>query len=83
MAGKKRIKFTQLIQLWQIVFLIVLGGSIIAIDIVRSYRDFNFRADQMRTEYTERQKKIIKQQVEHVVDMIHHEKAQTERLTKS
>jgi PAS domain S-box-containing protein len=83
MAGKKRIKFTQLIQMWQIVFLIVLGGSIIAIDTIRSYRDFNSRADQMRTEYTQRQKKIIKQQVEHAVDMIHHEKARAERLTKS
>ena len=83
MTRKKKIKFTKLIQIWQIVFLIVLGGSILTIDIIRSYQDFNSRANQMRVDYTARQKKMIKQQVEHVVDMIHHEKAQSENLTKS
>lgn len=83
MISKKRTSFTKLIQLWGIIFLIGLGGSLIAIDTVRSYRDFNFRADQMRTDYTARQKQIIRQEVERVVDMIRYEKAQSERLTKS
>jgi len=83
MISKKRTKFTKLIQLWGIIFLVGLGASIIAIDTVRSYRNFNFHADQMRTDYTARQKQIVKQEVEHVVDMIRYEKAQSERLTKS
>ena len=83
MISKKRTNFTKLIQLWGIIFLIGLGGSIVAIDTVRSYRDFNFLADQMRTDYTAQQKQIIKNEVERVVDMIRYEKAQSERLTKS
>jgi len=83
MIGKNRNNFTKLIQLWGIIFLIGLGGSLVAIDIVRSYRDFNFRADQMRTNYTTRQKEIVKHEVERAVDMIRYKKAQSEKLTKS
>jgi len=80
---KKRINFTKLIQIWGIIFLIGIGGSIIVIDIVRSYRDFNFRADQMRADYTASQKQIIKHEVKRVVDRIRYEKAQSETITKS
>ena len=80
---KKRTNFTDLIQLWGFIFLIGIGGSIIIFDIVISYRDFNFRAEQMRTDYSASQKQMIKQEVEHVVDMIHYEKARSEILTKT
>jgi two-component system cell cycle sensor histidine kinase/response regulator CckA len=79
---KRKINFTKIVQLWGIIFLIGIGGSIVVIDIVGSYRDFNFRANQMRTDYTASQKQIIKQEVERVVDMIHYEKAQSEILIK-
>jgi PAS domain S-box-containing protein len=79
---KQKISFARLIQLWGIIFLIGIGGSIIAVDIVGSYRDFSFRADKMRTSYTNDQKQMIKEEVERVVDMIHYEKVQSEILTK-
>lgn len=72
---KQKTNFTKIIQLWGILFLIGIGGSIIAIDVVGSYRDFNIRADRMRAEYTASQKRIIKQEVDRVVDMIDYEKA--------
>jgi len=75
--------FNKLIQIWGIIFLIGIGGSIVAIDIIDSYRDFHFRADQMRADYTARQKQIIKHEVERVVDMIRYEKSQSERIAKS
>ena len=78
----KKISFVKFIQLWAIIIIITIGGGVIAIDIVRSDQDFNFRANEMRTDYTARQKEIIKQEVERVVDLIHYEKAQSERLTK-
>jgi PAS domain S-box-containing protein len=80
---KNRTVFTKFIQLWGIIFLIGISGSIIITDTVISYRDFNVRADQIRADYTARQKQIIKQEVERAVDMIHYEKAQSEMLTKS
>lgn len=79
---KKRSNFIKLIQFWGIIFLIAIGASIIVIDVVGSYRDFNFRADQMRADYIARQKEIVKQEVKRVVDMIRYEKAQSEILTK-
>jgi two-component system cell cycle sensor histidine kinase/response regulator CckA len=83
MIMKKRINFTKLIQIWGIIFLIGTGVSILVIDIARSYRDFNFYADQMRADYTASQKQIIKHEVKRVVDRIHYEKAQIEMITKS
>jgi PAS domain S-box-containing protein len=78
---KKR-SFTRFIQLWTIVIIITIGGTIVAVDIMRSYQEFNFRADEMRRDYTARQKETIKQEVERVVDMIHYERAQSEMLTR-
>ena len=80
---KKKNHFTKLIQLWGIILLVGIGGSIIAADIFRSYRDFKFNADQMRAEYTARQKQIIKSEVQRVVDMIEHENGQRVALIKS
>ena len=66
-----------------IICLIGIGVSIIAIDVIVSYRDLNFRADQMRADYIDQQKQMIKQEVERVVDMIRYEKAQSESLTRA
>ena len=79
---RKRTSFIKLIQLWGIILLIGIGVSIVAIDVIASYRDFNYRADQMRKDYIARQKQIIKQEVNRVVDLISYEKKQSEILTK-
>ena len=79
----KKINFTKLVQIWGIIFLIGIGVSIIIIDTARSYRDFSFYADQMRADYTARQKQLIKHEVERVVDKINYEKAQSKLITKS
>ena len=79
---RKRTSFIKLIQLWGIILLIGIGVSIVAIDVIAAYRDFNSRADQMRKDYIARQKQIIKQEVNRVVDLISYEKEQSEILTK-
>jgi len=80
---KKRTNFIKLIKLWGIIFLLGMGVSIVAIDVIGSHRDFNYRADQMRADYIARQKQIIKQEVNRVVELISYEKAQSEILTRS
>jgi PAS domain S-box-containing protein len=80
---KKRTNFIKLIKLWGIIFLIGIGVSIVAIDVIFSYRDFNSRANQMRSDYIARQKQIIKQEVNRVVDLISYEKQQSEILTRN
>ena len=80
---KKRISFIKAIQFWGIVFPIVIGISVIAIDLTSSYHDFNTHAKQMRTDYTISHKQISKQEVMRVVEMIRYEKRQSENLTKS
>ncbi len=78
----KRSSFINLIQFWGIIFPIGIGISIITIDVLSSYYFFNSHAAQMRTDYTNRQKQIIKQEVNRVVDMIAYEKSQSVILTK-
>jgi PAS domain S-box-containing protein len=80
---RKRTNFIKLIKLWGIIFLLGMGVSIVVIDVIGSHRDFNYRADQMRADYIARQKQIIKQEVNRVVDLISYEKAQSEILTRS
>lgn len=80
---EKKIKFIKQIQLWGIIFFTALGGSIVVIDLISSCQDLNTRANQMRMDYIARQKEIIKSEVNHVVDMINHNKAQSETLTKT
>jgi len=79
---RKRTSFIKLIKLWGLIFLIGLGVSIVAIDVIGSHRVFNLRADQMRADYIARQKQIIKQEVHRVVDLISYEKTQSEILTR-
>lgn len=79
---RKKTNLINLIKLWGIIFLLGIGVSIAAIDVIGSHRDFHFRADQMRADYIARQKQIIKQEVNRVVDLISYEKAQSEILTR-
>ena len=79
---RKRASFIKLIQLWGTVFLICIGVSIIGLDVINSYRYFNLRADQMRTDHISRQKQMIKQEVKRVVDLISYEKSQSNILTR-
>jgi len=79
---EQKTSFTKLIQLWGIAFLLGIGLSIVSIDILISYRDFNSRAVKMRMDYIARQKQIIKQEVERVVEKILYEKKQCERLAR-
>jgi PAS domain S-box-containing protein len=78
----KTSSFIKLIRFWGIIFPIGIGISIVTIDVISSYHYFNSHTAQMRTEYTNRQKQIIKQEVNRVVDLIFYEKAQGEILTK-
>jgi two-component system cell cycle sensor histidine kinase/response regulator CckA len=80
MGGKA--SFLKLIRFWGIIFPIGIGISIVTIDVISSYHYFNSHTVSMRTEYTNRQKQIIKQEVNRVVDLIFYEKAQSEILTK-
>ncbi len=80
---RKKPNFVKLIQIWGVLFLIGPGVIFVAIDVIRSYLDFNSRADHIRTDYIDRQKASIKQEVGRVVDMIRYEKAQSESLTRS
>ena len=59
-----------------------IGISIIFLDIFTSYRDFHSRAQRLRTDYINRQKKIIKQEVDRVIAMIDYEKKRTEAVTR-
>ncbi|MCK5539886.1 MAG: cache domain-containing protein, partial [Deltaproteobacteria bacterium] len=79
---RKRTSFFKSIQLWVIIFMIAVGGSIIIFDIIISYRDFDVQAERIRTDYIVQQKEMIKQEVDRVVAMINHEKAQSEAVVK-
>ncbi len=80
---KKRTSFIKFIQFWGLFFLVGIGVSVIAIDVISSYRYFDFHANQIRSEYINGQKQMVKQEVARVVDLISHEKAQSEILTKN
>ena len=51
-------------------FLLVLASALIILDVSRSYRDANMRADQIRTDYTEQQRQRINCEVDRVVKLI-------------
>lgn len=79
---RKKINFIKFIWTWGIVFLIGFGASIISVNIISSYRNFNFQADQLRSNYITHQKQTIKQEVTRVADLISYERTQGEILTK-
>jgi len=80
---KEKTSFTRLVQLWGLLSLIGIGISIITIDIIGSYHDFNIHAERMRTDYIDGQKRIIRQEVHRVVEMINHDKLKSELMAKN
>jgi two-component system, cell cycle sensor histidine kinase and response regulator CckA len=79
---RKRANFTKLIKSWGLIFLLGIGASIVAIDVLGSIHDFNARVEKMRSDYIVRQKNMIRQEVNRVVDLITYEKAQGNILAK-
>ena len=79
---RRHSSFIKLIQLWGILFLIALGVAVIGVDLFVNQNYFKIRADETRKNYIARQKNMIKNEVNRVVDMINHEKAQSEKLLK-
>ena len=70
---KNKISFIKAIRLWGILFLLILAGVFVVIDISRSYRDANVRAEQVRTDYIKQQRQLITFEVERVVNLINFE----------
>ena len=79
---KRKLNFIKFAQFWGIVFLLVTSISVLIIDATYSYRDFVLRADQIRSDYLDRQKQVIKQEVIRAVEMIRHQKSKSEELTR-
>ncbi|MCD6580657.1 MAG: cache domain-containing protein [Desulfuromusa sp.] len=70
---KNKISFIKLIRLWGILFLLILASVLIVLDVSRSYRDADIRADQLRENFTEQQRQLINFEVERVVNLINFE----------
>ncbi len=79
---KTKTNLIRFIQLWGIVLIIGIGGSVLLLDYICSYHDFNLRSKEMRIKYTAGQKQMIKQEVKRVVDTINYKKTESEKLTK-
>ncbi|RUM88373.1 MAG: hypothetical protein DSZ23_04560 [Thermodesulfatator sp.] len=80
MGNKKR--FTRLIQVWGIIFILGVAFTITAVDVIGSWQDLEVRSRQMRKEYISRQKDIIRQEVLRVVHMISSQRTQAEKFTR-
>ncbi|MFK5925855.1 MAG: cache domain-containing protein, partial [Desulfuromusa sp.] len=76
---QKKISFIKSIRLWGILFLVALAGTLIVIDVSRSYRDANVRAEQVRADYIAQQRQLINFEVDRVVKLINFE---TEHVIK-
>ena len=79
---KQKRQLTRTIQVWGILLIIGIAGSITTIDIIGSYRDFKLNSELIRKDYIAGQKKIIQQEVIDVVELIAYEKSQSEVVTK-
>ena len=79
---KRKNSFVNLIRFFGIVFITGIGFSIVGIEVISTYSDYNIRAQSMRSNYISQQKDLIKQEVMRVVDEIYYQKAQSEALTQ-
>ncbi len=79
----QKFHFKKLTKISGIFLILGVAISIVAIDVVSSYRDFNFHSEKLRSDFINNQKKIIKQEVLRVAEVISHEKAQSEKLIKN
>ncbi len=71
--NRKKISFIRLINISGIILLAAIACITIGMNTINSYKHFNLMADQMRKDFVERQKQIIKREVEHVVEFIYFE----------
>lgn len=75
--------FTKLIQTWGIILVVGVSISIMAIDILGTYRDFNRHSEHIRTNSIARQKQIIKQEVMRVISLIDYKQSQSASITRN
>ncbi len=79
----KKISIIKHIKLWVIVFLLVVGASMIALDLTITHNGFQSQVEQYRKQYIDQQKQMIKQEVDQVVAMIRWKKDRAEALVKA
>lgn len=79
--GKKY--FTKLFRFWGIVIILGIAASITAVEIIGSYRAFNFHSEKIRSDFVSSQQQIIRQEVMRVIALISYEKEQNDTLTKN
>jgi len=72
----------QLIQRWGIALILGVAFSISAIDALLSYQHFSSASEKQRTTFLTQQKKLIKEEVTEVIDLINFEQRKSERLTR-
>ncbi|MCK4501830.1 MAG: cache domain-containing protein, partial [Desulfuromonadales bacterium] len=68
-----KISFIKSIRIWGIIFLLILAGTLILVDVSGRYHNANMRADQIRTDYIDEQRNLIKSEVNQVVKLINFE----------
>ncbi len=71
---EKKIKLLDLIRISFIIFLISLAAAIAVFQAISYYHSFNSSSIKVRSEYIKKQKRLIKREVEHVVEIIEYEK---------
>ena len=79
---KQKFHFKKLSLFWGILLILGISVSIATLDIALSYRDFNAHSKNLRSDFINNQKEIIKEEVTRVAELISHETAQTNALTK-
>jgi PAS domain S-box-containing protein len=77
---KKKISFSNLIQLWGIILLIAIAGVIVCIDLFITYQGQKIQMDDMRADYIEQEKQQAMREVERIVNMMDHERMQLKAL---
>jgi PAS domain S-box-containing protein len=79
---KQKTHLIKHISFWGGLLIAGVAISIAAVDILVSYNAFHNRSEKMQADYIASQKESIKQEVERVVDLISHEKAQLALSTR-
>lgn len=70
------------VQVWSIVFILVIGVIMVGIEIADMFYDFSESTDKVKKEYLEEKKNNTKYDVIHIVDRIKYEKSRSSKLTK-
>ncbi|MCK5529455.1 MAG: cache domain-containing protein, partial [Kiritimatiellae bacterium] len=80
---KKKISYIKFVKMWGLILLLSLGISIISIDVIRTYQEFNIRAEKMRTDYIEQQKQVIRREAGNLLEDITRSRRRQIRLYKA